>query len=70
MKILLLQKCGPGNQLFQYAAGLFFAKKYGASLEIIREPDHIAAYFGRPCHLYFRISVSPHRYANSQAGTA
>jgi hypothetical protein len=48
MKILLLQKCGPGNQLFQYAAGLFFAKKYGASLEIIREPDHIAAYFGRP----------------------
>jgi len=48
MNILLRQKCGPGNQLFQYAAGLFYAKKYGASLEVIREPDHIAAYYNRP----------------------
>jgi hypothetical protein len=48
MKILVRQKCGLGNQLFQYAAGLFFAKKYGATLEIIREPDHLAVSFGRP----------------------
>jgi Glycosyl transferase family 11 len=48
MKILLLQKNGLGNQLFQYAAGLFFAKKYEAVLEIIREPDDRATSFGRP----------------------
>jgi hypothetical protein len=48
MKILLLQKRGLGNQLFQYAAGLFFARKYGASLEIIREPDREAVAFGHP----------------------
>jgi hypothetical protein len=48
MKILLCQKCGLGNQLFQYAAGLFFAKKYGATLEIIREPNHLAVSFGCP----------------------
>jgi Glycosyl transferase family 11 len=48
MKILLLLKRGLGNQLFQYAAGLFFAKKYGATLEIIREPDNLAISFGHP----------------------
>jgi len=48
MKIFLRQKCGLGNQLFQYAAGLFFARKFGATLEIIREPDHLAVSFGRP----------------------
>lgn len=48
MKILLLLKRGLGNQLFQYAAGLFFAKKYRATLEIIREPDNLAVSFGHP----------------------
>lgn len=48
MKILLLSKRGLGNQLFQYAAGLFFTKKYEASLEIIREPDERASSFGHP----------------------
>ncbi|MGD0547552.1 MAG: hypothetical protein ABR991_06950, partial [Terracidiphilus sp.] len=48
MKILLRQKCGLGNQLFQYAAGLFYANKFGATLEIIREPGHLAHSFGRP----------------------
>jgi hypothetical protein len=36
LKILLSQRDGLGNQLFQYSAGLYFAEKYGASLEIIR----------------------------------
>jgi hypothetical protein len=36
MKITLLQKCGLGNQLFQYAAGLYFADRYHASLQVIR----------------------------------
>jgi hypothetical protein len=48
LKILLLQKRGLGNQLFQYAAGLFFAKKYGAMLEVIPEPEHLASSFGHP----------------------
>jgi len=48
MKILLLLKRGLGNQLFQYAAGLFFARHYGAALEIIREPHHLAVSFGHP----------------------
>jgi hypothetical protein len=48
MKILLNQKFGLGNQLFQYAAGLYFAKKYDAELEIIREHEEIAASYGHP----------------------
>jgi hypothetical protein len=48
MKIILRQKGGLGNQLFQYAAGLFFAKKYAAALEIVREPDAFANSFGHP----------------------
>jgi len=60
MKVLILQKRGLGNQLFQYAAGLFFARKYGASLEIIREPDEHAVNFGHPRPFllsYYRIST-------------
>jgi hypothetical protein len=46
--LIIVQKRGLGNQLFQYAAGLFFAEKYAASLEIAREPDRFAVSFGRP----------------------
>jgi Glycosyl transferase family 11 len=48
MRINVLQQRGLGNQLFQYVAGLFFAKKYSATLEIIREPDDLASSFGHP----------------------
>jgi hypothetical protein len=48
MRISVLQQRGLGNQLFQYAAGLFFAKKYGATIEVIREPDELASSFGHP----------------------
>lgn len=48
MKLLLNQKYGLGNQLFQYAAGLYFSEKYGASLEIIREHEQVAASYGHP----------------------
>jgi len=37
MKITLLQKCGLGNQLFQYAAALYYAARYNASVEVIRD---------------------------------
>jgi hypothetical protein len=48
VKITILQKRGLGNQLFQYAAGLYFAQHYNAVLEIAREPDERAVSFGRP----------------------
>jgi len=48
MRIVVLQKWGLGNQLFQYAAGLFFAKKYGGTLEVIREPERYAISNGHP----------------------
>lgn len=48
MKILLIHKDGLGNQLFQYAAGVFYAKKYGATLEILRRHNHIDTAFGHP----------------------
>ena len=48
MKIVLQQKSGLGNQLFQYAAGLYFARRYSAQLEIIREPEERAVSFGHP----------------------
>lgn len=48
MKIVLQQKSGLGNQLFQYAAGLYFARKYAAQLEIIREAEERAVSFGHP----------------------
>jgi hypothetical protein len=48
MKILLQQKSGLGNQLFQYAAGLYFARRHNAMLEIIRESEESAVSFGHP----------------------
>jgi len=48
MKILLRQKSGLGNQLFQYAAGLYFAQRYAAELEIIQEPKELAVSYGHP----------------------
>lgn len=48
LRILLNQKYGLGNQLFQYAAGLYFADKYHASLEIIREQEEVATSYGHP----------------------
>ncbi|MGO9316636.1 MAG: alpha-1,2-fucosyltransferase [Terracidiphilus sp.] len=48
MKILLIQKYGLGNQLFQYAAGVFYARKYGATLEILRRHNKNNTAFGHP----------------------
>jgi hypothetical protein len=48
MKILLREKSGLGNQLFQYAAGVYFAQRYGAELEIIQEPQELAVSYGHP----------------------
>jgi hypothetical protein len=48
VKILLRQQGGLGNQLFQYAAGLYFAKQLGATLEIIRAPMEYQSCEGHP----------------------
>jgi hypothetical protein len=48
VRIIVLQKRGLGNQLFQYAAGLYFAQALNASVEVAREPDELAVSFGRP----------------------
>ncbi len=59
MRFVLRQVDGLGNQLFQYAAAQYFRRKYGAGLEILREPAHVARSIGhdRPFMLsHFRIS--------------
>ncbi len=38
---------GLGNQLLQYAAGLYFAEKYGATLEVVARPEDRSS-FGHP----------------------
>lgn len=39
MQIVVRQLSGLGNQLFQYAAGRYYAQKHGASLRIAVEPS-------------------------------
>ncbi|HVC89179.1 MAG TPA: alpha-1,2-fucosyltransferase [Acidobacteriaceae bacterium] len=59
MRIILNQKYGLGNQMFQYAAGLYFAKMYGATLEIIREDFSTASSLGHPRpFLLDRLNIS------------
>jgi hypothetical protein len=38
MKVFNKQLSGLGNQLFQYAAGVYFAERYGAQLVLLPEP--------------------------------
>jgi hypothetical protein len=60
MKIILNQTGGLGNQLFQYAAALYFAKKYDGSLEIVREPEYRRMSHGHPRPFllsHYRIST-------------
>jgi hypothetical protein len=48
MHILINQMSGLGNQLFQFAAGLFYAQRYDASVAILREPKVFAVAHGYP----------------------
>ena len=48
MRIVVRQMSGLGNQLFQYAAGVYFALRYGATLTIAADPDPTAASLGSP----------------------
>lgn len=48
MRIVVRQMSGLGNQMFQYAAGLYYAQKYGADLEIAIDPAGRASSQGSP----------------------
>jgi len=48
MRIVVRQMSGLGNQLFQYAAGLYFAEKYHADLQIAIDPPLQAFSHGLP----------------------
>lgn len=48
MEIVVRQISGLGNQLFQYAAGYYYAKKYGATLRIATDPEKRAYSHGDP----------------------
>lgn len=48
MEIVVRQISGLGNQLFQYAAGLYYAKKYGGILRVATEPAERALSYGHP----------------------
>ena len=65
MEIFVLQMGGLGNQMFQYAAGKYFAAKYGAKLAILFNPDDhrsSSAGWSRPFQLeVFRIETPMRR---------
>ncbi len=61
---LAVKECGGlGNQLFQYAALLFYGKHYGAAVRIVAEPAANPQSFGypRPCLLAHYLLSAPLR---------
>jgi len=48
MHIVIRQTCGLGNQLFQYAAGRYLAKRYGGSLRVAHELPYWQVQNGHP----------------------
>ena len=60
MQMILRQSGGLGNQLFQYAAALYYSKRYGAELRIAIDSawNAVAHGYPRPCLLsHFSIPV-------------
>lgn len=67
MQIVVRQTAGLGNQLFQYAAGLYLARKLGGSLQVAVDPPQKQTSHGhaRP-YLLSRFAISATtRSANS-----
>jgi hypothetical protein len=66
MQIVVKQISGLGNQLFQYVAGLYFAKRYGAEMRMAVEPVEKAQSHGfpRPFLLSHFSITSPVRELN------
>src|ERR1700732_5031 len=63
MQVILRQYSGMGNQLFQYAAGLYYSKKYGAPMKVVRDhPKRLQTYgYPRPFMLSHFSIKSPVR---------
>jgi hypothetical protein len=67
MKIIVRQISGLGNQMFQYAAGLYYARQYNAQMRIGTDPPQHAISHGHPRPFllsHFAISAQ-HRELNS-----
>src|SRR5271170_8482985 len=66
MEIVVRQMSGLGNQLFQYAAGLYYATHYQAELRILIDPSKGPASrgFPRPFQLAAYHVSAPMRKAN------
>src|SRR5882724_266484 len=63
MQIILRQYSGMGNQLFQYAAGLYYSKRYEAPMKVVRDhPKRLQSYgYSRPFMLSYFSITSPVR---------
>ncbi len=48
MKIVVRQISGLGNQLFQYAAGMYYAKRFGGPMRLAIDPPQKAHSYGSP----------------------
>jgi Glycosyl transferase family 11 len=48
MKIIIRQLSGLGNQMFQYAAGRYYARLYQAQMRIATDPPHKSMSYGHP----------------------
>src|SRR5450432_4534665 len=60
MELVVRESGGLGNQLFQYAAGKYYARRYGAVMRIAVDPEWNAFCNGypRPCLLsHFSITA-------------
>lgn len=69
MKIILREFGGLGNQLFRYAALRYYAKRYGADMQISVDPAWNAMSFGfpRPClfsHYSIPVPMSERSFAD------
>ena len=66
MQIVVRQISGLGNQLFQYSAGLYFARHYGAELSLLVDHEERAHSYGAPRPFLlqeFRIPFPMRRYS-------
>jgi hypothetical protein len=60
MEIVVRQMSGLGNQMFQYAAGLYYATRYKAGFRVLIDPakDPASRGFPRPFQLAaFQVSA-------------
>ena len=48
MEIVVHQISGLGNQLFQYAAGRYYARQLGAAMRMVLDPPERAFSYGIP----------------------